>query len=170
MTQRVRAAVLDIVPLPYAQVTRDLATAYFHWFFLIQAAPFPEQLIEAAPATFLRRFLPDTGVAADAFAEYLRALRRPGTAHAMCEDYRAGASIDEVHQAEWADRRITCPLLVLWGEHSVVGTQYELLALWRDVALDVRGHALPCGHFLPEEVADQTLAQLLMFMDDSSGR
>ena len=108
-----RAAVLDIVPMPYAHKTRDFATAYFHWFLLIQEAPFPEQLIEAAPAAFLRRFLPDTGVTPDAFAGYLHALRRPGTAHAMCEDYRSGASIDEVHQAESGDRRITCPLLVL---------------------------------------------------------
>lgn len=161
-----RAAVLDIIPMPYAHVTRDFATAYFHWFFLIQPAPFPEQLIEAAPAAFLRQFLPATGITPDAFAEYLRALRRPGTAHAMCEDYRAGASIDEVHQVESRDRRVTCPLLVLWGDTSVVGTQYDPLALWRDVATDVRGHALRAGHFLPEEVPDQTLAEILSFMGE----
>ena len=161
-----RATVLDIVPMPYAHVTREFATAYFHWFFLIQEAPFPEQLIEAAPAAFLRQFLPEKGVTPDAFAEYLRALRRPGTAHAMCEDYRAGASIDEVHQAESRDRRIICPLLVLWGEHSVVGTQYNPLPLWRDVATDVRGRALPAGHFLPEEVPDHTLAEILAFMGE----
>ena len=161
-----RAAVLDIVPMPYAHVTREFATAYFHWFFLIQEAPFPEQLIETAPAAFLRQFLPEKGVTPDAFAEYLHALRRPGTAHAMCEDYRAGASIDEVHQAESQDRRVTCPLLVLWGEHSVVGTQYDPLALWRDVATDVRERALPAGHFLPEELPDRTLAEILAFMGE----
>lgn len=166
-----RAAVLDIVPMPYAHVTRDFATAYFHWFFLIQAAPFPELLIEAAPEALLRQFLPATGITSDAFAAYLRALRRPGTAHAMCEDYRAGASIDEVHQAELRDRRVVCPLLVLWGEHSVVGTQYDdPLALWRDVATDVRGRALPGGHFLPEEVPDQTLAEILRFMGEDGSR
>jgi haloacetate dehalogenase len=117
-----QAVILDIVPRPYAQVTREFATAYFHWFFLIQPAPFPEQLIEAAPEAFLHRFLSRAGVTADASAEYLRALRVPGTAHAMCEDYRAGASIDEVHDAETRDQRVTCPLLVLWGERSLVGT------------------------------------------------
>jgi pimeloyl-ACP methyl ester carboxylesterase len=96
----------------------------------------------------------------------MRALRRPGTAHAMCDDYRAGASIDEAHQAETRDRRITCPLLVLWGERSVVGRQYDALALWRDVATDVRGRALPAGHFLPEEVPDRTLAEVLAFMGE----
>ena len=126
--------------------------------------------MQCFPPAFLRRFLPDTGVTPDALAEYLRALRRPGTAHAMCEDYRSGASIDEVHQAESGDRRITCPLLVLWGGHSVVGTQYDPLALWRDVAIDVRGRALPGGHFLPEEVPDETLAALLTFMGESGGR
>jgi haloacetate dehalogenase len=163
--QRVtRAVILDIVPKPYAMVTREFATAYFHWFFLIQPGPFPEQLIEAAPEAFLRRFLSRQGITADAFAEYLRALRQPGTAHGMCEDYRAGASIDEIHEAETRDRRVTCPLLVLWGERSTVGTLYEPMRLWRDVATDVRGRALPGGHSLPEELPEQVLSEILAFM------
>ena len=160
-----RAAILDIVPRPYANVTREFATAYFHWFFLIQPAPFPEQLIEAAPEVFLRRFLSRTGITPEAFAEYLRAVREPGTAHAWCEDYRAGATIDEQHDSETRARRVTCPLLVLWGERSQVGTTYEPLSQWREVASDVRGRSLPGGHNLPEELPEQTLAALREFLD-----
>jgi haloacetate dehalogenase len=159
-----RAAILDIVPTPYANVTREFATAYFHWFFLIQPAPFPEQLIEGAPEAFLRRFTSRQGITPEAFADYLRALRQPGTAHGMCEDYRAGASIDERHHAETRDRRVTCPLLVLWGERSIVGTSADPLRLWREVANDVRGRALPGGHNLPEELPEETLAEILGFI------
>ena len=159
-----RAAILDIVPRPYANVTREFATAYFHWFFLIQPAPFPEQLIEAAPEAFLRRFLSRPGITPDAFAEYLRAVREPGTAHGWCEDYRAGATIDEQHDTETRERRVTCPLLVLWGERSIVGTSYDPLSLWREVATDVRGRALPGGHNLPEELPEQTLSAIVEFI------
>ena len=159
-----RAAILDIVPRPYANVTRDFATAYFHWFFLIQPAPFPEQLIEAAPEAFLRRFLSRPGITADAFAEYLRAVREPGTAHGWCEDYRAGATIDEQHDTETRERRVSCPLLLLWGERSIVGTSYDPLSLWREVATDARGRALPGGHNLPEELPEQTLSAIVEFI------
>jgi len=159
-----RAAIIDIVPRPYANVTRDFATAYFHWFFLIQPAPFPEQLIEAAPEAFLRRFLSRPGITADAFAEYLRAVREPGTAHGWCEDYRAGATIDEQHDTETRERRVSCPLLLLWGERSIVGTSYDPLSLWREVATDVRGRALPGGHNLPEELPEQTLSAIVEFI------
>lgn len=159
-----RAVILDIVPRPYDTVTRAFATAYFHWFFLIQEAPFPETLIAGAPEAFLRQFLPERGITPEAFAEYLRAMHLPGTIHAMCEDYRAGASIDERHDAETRDRRITCPLLVLWGERGVVGSLPDPLAPWRDVATDVRGAALPCGHFIPEEVPERLLQEITDFV------
>ena len=159
-----RAVILDIVPRPYANVTRQFATAYFHWFLLVQPAPFPEQLITAAPEVFLRRFLSRPGITTDAFAAYLRALQQPGTAHGMCEDYRAGASIDELHDDETRDRRVTCPLLVLWGEQSLVGRMYDALSLWRDAATDVRGRALPGGHNLPEELPRETLTEIAGFI------
>ena len=158
-----QAVVLDIIPT-YGPVTREFATAYFHWFFLTQPAPFPEQLIEGAPEAFLRRFLSRPGITPEAAAEYLRALREPGTAHGWCEDYRAGATIDEQHEAETRGQRVTCPLLVLWGERSLVGTSYDPLRLWREVASDVRGRALPGGHNLPEELPEQTLSAILEFI------
>lgn len=158
-----RAIVLDIVP-SYGPITREFATAYFHWFFLTQPAPFPEQLIESATETFLRRFLSRTGITPEAFAEYLRASRQRGTVHGWCEDYRAGMTIDEEHEAETRDRRGTCPLLVLWGERSIVGTSYDPLRLWREAANDVSGGSLPGGHNLAEELPEQTLSAILEFI------
>src|SRR5687768_10871649 len=118
-----KAAGLDIVPMPYDRVTREFATQYYHWFFLIQPAPLPETLIGNSVEVYLRsRFQRPTGgtdaVTPDAFAEYLRCFRDPQTIHATCEDYRAGATIDLEHAKEDGDRKVTCPLLVLWGERG----------------------------------------------------
>lgn len=159
-----RAVVLDIVPLPYANVTREFATAYFHWFFLIQPAPFPETLIGNSAEFYLRRFLGGPAITREAFAEYLRCFRDPATIHATCEDYRAGATIDLAHAEETRDRKVTCPLLVLWGERGVVGRLYDAMSIWRKHATDVRGKALAAGHFLPEEVPEATLAEMLPFL------
>ena len=114
-----KAVVIDIVPSPYSRVTREMATEYFHWFFLIQPAPFPETLIGNSAEFYLRsRFLRQntaTGVfAPEAVAEYLRCFKDPATIHATCEDYRAGATIDMDHAAEDGAKKVMCPLLVLW--------------------------------------------------------
>lgn len=158
------------VPLPYSMVTRELATQYFHWFFLIQPAPVPETLIGHNPEFYLRsRFMRPTGgtgaIAPEAFAEYLRCFKDPATIRATCEDYRAGATIDLEHSGEDGTRRVLCPLLVLWGERGTVGRLYDVLSVWRDHAMNVTGKALPAGHFLPEEVPDDTLAALLPFLE-----
>ena len=96
-------------------------------------------------------------------AEYERCFRDPAAIHAMCEDYRAAASIDLEHDAADENKRIACPLLVLWGEKGVVHRLFDPLADWRGAANDVRGKALPCGHYLPEEAPDATLAELTAF-------
>lgn len=164
-----RAVVLDIVPLPYSMVTREFATEYFHWFFLIQPAPFPETLIGHNAEFYLRsRFMRPMGgtgaIAPEAFAEYLRCFTDPATIHATCEDYRAGATIDLEHSEEDGARSVMCPLLVLWGERGTVGRLYDVMKIWRDHALNVTGRALPAGHFLPEEIPDETLSELLPFL------
>jgi haloacetate dehalogenase len=164
-----RAAVLDIVPLPYSMMTREFAEQYFHWFFLIQAAPFPETLIGNSAEFYLRsRFLrPGAGtgdMVPGAVAEYLRCFKNPATIHATCEDYRAGATIDITHADETRDRKVTCPLLVLWGGRGTVGRLYDVMKIWREHATDVRGKSLPAGHFLPEEVPEETLAELTAFL------
>jgi len=164
-----RAAVLDIVPLPYSIMSREFATQYYHWFFLIQPEPFPETLIGNSAEFYLRsRFDRPAGgttaIAPEAFAEYLRCFRDPAAIHATCEDYRAGASIDLEHAAEDNGRLVQCPLLVLWGERGTVGRIYDVMGIWRTHAVDVTGQALPAGHFLPEEVPEATLAALLPFL------
>jgi haloacetate dehalogenase len=160
-----RAVVMDIVPLPYSMVTREFATAYFHWFFLIQPAPLPETLIGNNVEFWLRsRFLGGPAFTPEAVAEYVRCFRDPATIHGTCEDYRAGATIDLAHSAEDGGRKVTCPLLVLWGERGIVGRLYDVMKIWREHAADVHGKALPAGHFLPEEVPDATLAELMPFL------
>jgi len=164
-----KLAVLDIVPLPYDRVTKAFATQYYHWFFLIQPSPLPETLIGNSVQVYLRsRFERPTGgtsaIAPEAFAEYLRCFRDPAAIHASCEDYRAGATIDLEHAAEDGDQKVTCPLLVLWGERGTVGRLEPVMDIWRTKATDVRGAALTAGHFLAEERPDETIAQLLAFL------
>ncbi len=167
-----RAAVLDIIPTAevFARTDKALATHYYHWFFLIQPYDLPERLIGGAPDYFLDRIFRSLGrdgvFSAEAVAEYKRCFRDPATIHATCEDYRAAATIDLVHDAADAGKKIGCPLLVLWGKQGVVGKLYDPLAIWREKAVDVRGEALPCGHFLPEEAPEETLTALNAFLQD----
>jgi len=164
-----KAAVLDIVPSPYARVTREFATEYYHWFFLIQPAPLPETLIGNSAEYYLRSRFQRQGAAANVFtseavAEYLRCFKDPAAIHAMCEDYRAGASIDLDHAAEDGTRKVVCPLLILWGERGTVGRLEPVMDIWRDKAVNVTGRSLAAGHFLPEEAPEETLSALLGFL------
>lgn len=166
-----RLAVLDISPtaLMYAKTDRAFATAYYHWFFLIQPYDLPERLIGADPVYYLRKKVSGWGTAGiatfhpAALAEYERCFRNPATIHAMCEDYRAAATVDLEHDAADSRRKLRCPLLVLWGEKGVVHRLFNPVADWKSVARDVRGKALPCGHYLAEEMPDATYAELLAF-------
>jgi haloacetate dehalogenase len=97
------------------------------------------------------------------FAEYARYFNEPATLHAMCEDYRAAASIDLEHDQADIERRIACPLLVLWGEHGAMHPLYDVLATWSECATEVRGAALPGGHWLPEQLPTETYAALQSF-------
>ena len=102
----------------------------------------------------------------EAFAEYLRCFRDPATIHGTCEDYRAAASIDLIH--DQADRdhgqKVTCPMFALWAEKGLMHKKYDVVAVWRDYAAQVSGKALPAGHFLPEEAPTETLAALREFL------
>jgi len=164
-----KLAVLDIVPTHklYSNVSREFATAYYHWFFLIQPAPLPETLIANSVEFYLRqRFGPlmPNAVTPEAFAEYLRCFQNPATIHAACEDYRAGASIDLDHDEADLDRKIGCPLLALWAERGAMHRMFDVAATWRERALNVNAKALPGGHFMSEESPGETLAELRAFL------
>ncbi len=174
-----RLALLDIAPTldMYEGASDTFARAYWHWFFLIQPAPLPERLIEADPAAYVRDVMGRRSAglapfAPQALAEYQRALALPGTAHGLCEDYRASAGIDLVHDRadREAGRHLTMPVMVLWGAQGVVHRCFDPLALWRSVARDVRGEALPCGHYLPEEAPALLLERVLPFLADAAPR
>ena len=168
-----RVAVLDISPtrLMFRATDMAFAKAYYHWFFLIQPFDMPERMIGADPRYYLRRKTSGWGSAGGAFfdprayAEYERCFVDPVTIHATCEDYRAAASIDLEHDDAdvAAGRVVECPLLVLWGKKGVVERCFHPLEDWRSVARDVRGEALPTGHYLAEEAPLETLAALRAF-------
>ena len=166
-----KAAVLDIAPTLYMYEHADmaLASAYYHWFFLIQPFDLPERLIGADPDFYVDKKIgkwskTEGCFSAEARAEYKRCFADPATIHATCEDYRAAAGIDLEHDRADLERKIACPLLVLWGAEGVIERTYDTLAVWRARAVKVSGRALPCGHFLPEEAPEETLAELVAFL------
>jgi haloacetate dehalogenase len=169
-----RLAVLDIVPTRHVlhNVTRDMATAYYHWFFLAAGNGVPEQMIGADPGYWVRSLIgPLLGEGAsidpEVMADYIRCFRDPRTIVGSCADYRSALSADLVHDDETfaAKQRIDCPLLVLWGAQGFVGRGYEPLQVWKHYAIDARGQVLPAGHFLPEEAPDLVIEALRNFLD-----
>jgi haloacetate dehalogenase len=165
-----RLTVMDVVPTGEVWARADARTAlgYWHWAFLAQAEPIPETLIAPDPEFF---FLDAEfggvirGFAAEAVADYVRCLRDPGVVHAICEDYRAGATcdraLDDADRA--AGRRIACPVQVLWAGRGALSSWYDTLAVWGEWADDVTGEAIDCGHFITEERPDETLAAIRRF-------
>ena len=168
---RVRSlAVLDISPTLRVFESTDmaLARAFYHWFFLIQPAPYPERMIGGMAGEYL---LGRVGRGASGLKHFSRAARREYLRcfdargiHASCEDYRAAATIDLIHDRKNLGSRIAMPVLALWARHSPVGTMFDCLADWREVARDVRGRSLDCGHFLPEEKPEDVLRELRRFL------
>jgi haloacetate dehalogenase len=154
----IKAAVLDIVPTYYlyTHVTIEFVQAYFHWFNYLRPAPGPENELKAG---YDSRPKP-TG---DVQAEYYRTASDPANIHAMCEDYRAGASIDLKHDAADLDHKIECPLLVLWGERGPMGRIFDVLGIWKERGTKVNGSALPAGHNLQEDVPELVLSELRDF-------
>jgi haloacetate dehalogenase len=169
---RVRSlTVLDISPTlkMYESTNKAFATAYYHWFFLIQRSPLPETLLaKQVPHYILGRIGRGPGgikvFDKQAVAEYVRAFRDPKCIHATCEDYRASAGIDLLHDRKDLKKKMDLPVMVLWGKQGVIERMFKPLADWREVAKDVRGRALDCGHFLPEEKPQDVLRELRRFL------
>jgi haloacetate dehalogenase len=168
-----KVCLMDIAPTltMYRGTNQAFATRYMWWFFLIQAYPLPEHMIELDPKFYLQHIFDGLNktpgaIGPDEMNEYIRAFSNPATIHATCEDFRAAADIDlEMDQADdKADRKIQCPLHALWGAKGTVGVLWDLLATWREKsAAPVTGKALDCGHFLQEESPQELITELLQF-------
>ncbi len=163
--------VLDISPtLKMFESTNQLfATAYYHWFQMLQPYPVPEkQLKGIVPFNILGmvgRAEPDlSAFDPAAVKEYARVFKDPKAIHASCEDYRAAGTIDLEHDRKDRRRKLKMPMLALWGKRGVIERLFNCLADWREVAADVRGKALDCGHFVPEEKPKETLKEIRNFI------
>lgn len=165
-----KLAVLDIIPTldAFERGGKEFGLGYYHWFFLAQPAPLPETLINK-DADWFWHWHTDRGqdqfFDAEAIEDYLTCFRNPETVRAICEDYRAGATIDcriDAQDKE-AGRRVACPMLALWGKQARLEAWYDTLAVWREWADDVRGGALDCGHYLAEEKPEETADALISF-------
>lgn len=162
-----KVSILDIIPTAdvWKRADQRFALGYWHWSFLAQSAPFPEHIIARDPEAVLFRIARDKQIfAADAYADYMKSFQDPGTITAICEDYRAGASYDiAADEADRGQRKIVCPVQVLWGSKAALAAWYDVLAIWREWADDVQGHAIEAGHFIPEENPSETLKALRGF-------
>ena len=165
-----KLATLDIIPTHrmFQIVNKEMASNTYHWFFLIQPHDFPERVIGADADYFIRssfqRFQNWEKIfPPEALEEYLRCSTDPATIHAICEDYRAGASIDLVHDEEDFSNKVTCPHLALWSDRGYVGRSQDVVGVWADYSTNVRGHSMPSGHYIAEELPDETYQELKTF-------
>ena len=171
-----RLIMLDIAPTlaMYEKANNAFARAYWHWFFLIQPSPMPERLIEADPAAYIRDLMGRRSAGLTPFdplalAEYMRCIALPGAAHGMCEDYRAAAGIDLIHDREdiAAGKKLVMPTMVLWGEEGVIHQCFKPLQEWQAIAKDVVGEPVPCGHYISEEAPEILLQKIIPFLSQS---
>jgi haloacetate dehalogenase len=168
-----RLAVLDVVPTgdSWRRADREFSLGFWVWSFLAAPEPVPEQLIASAPAVLVDHMLDSWSEVPGVFpaavrAAYIAQFSNPATVHAICEEYRAAATLDLEHdEADRGTRRISCPVLALWSATGAVASWYEPLEIWRAWADDVRGGPVAAGHFIPEEAPEETAAQLLGFLN-----
>jgi len=164
---------LDVAPTlaMYEKTSFEFARAYWHWFFLVRPAPFPETLIRADADLYLKQTIGARSAGLkpftpEAYAEYLRCLQQPDTAHGICEDYRASVTIDLEHDRDSLAKgqKITCDFLALWGAEGVIEKCFDPIAEWKHLSDNVSGHSLPCGHYIPEEAPELLLERVLPFL------
>ncbi len=157
-----KLAVMDIVPAHYlySHVNIDFVQAYFHWFNYLRKPPGPEDELLKMNQAFQARATNEIQ------REYLRTSATPANIHAMCEDYRASASIDLGYDAEdiKAGKKIQCPLLTLWAANGAMGKLYDVLSIWKEEGVNVSGKGLPGNHSLQESAPVETLAELQQFL------
>lgn len=169
-----KLVVLDILPTTvlYANTDKAFATSYWEWFFFTQDAPFPEKVLSADPEAFLRyelgALVDDGTIGTAAWDEYLAALSSYEAMHGMCEDYRAGAGIDLVHDAADAHRKIESDLLLLWGKENPVWERFGMVEVWEKFAKRVQGQAIDSGHYLAEQAPEEVFSLVLPFLQTPS--
>ncbi|MGH3669089.1 MAG: alpha/beta fold hydrolase [Pseudonocardiaceae bacterium] len=167
-----RLAVLDIVPTgdAFRRADMDFSLGFWVWSFLAAPEPVPEKLIAQAPDVIVNHMLDSWSEVPETFpaeirAEYIAKFSVPATVHAICEEYRAAATLDYQHdEADRGKRRITCPTLVLWSHTGAVASWYQPLEVWRAWSVEVHGGPIAAGHFIPEEAPDQTVRPLVEFL------
>lgn len=168
-----KACVMDIAPTfhMFNETNKNFATGYYHWFFLIQPDNLPEVMINSNPAYYLKEKLKrwsdkdipfDNKFNRSAVNEYIRCFTKESI-HGSCEDYRAAATIDMKDDDEDRNRRVTTPLLILWGAKGFINKTYDVLKVWEDYATNIEGRILDCGHFLPEEKPQEVIYELKRF-------
>jgi len=169
-----RFAVMDIVPTRHVlhNVTRTVAQTDYHWFFLATGNGIPERLISDDPGFWVRSLFAQhigkgASIEPEVMQDYIRCFRDPRMVAGSCADYRSALTVDLVHDDETfaAGRKVECPLLVLWGTQGLTGPGSDPIGVWRQYATDVRGHAVPTGHFIPEEAPDLVAAALRDFLE-----
>ena len=165
---------LDIAPTVamYDKANVVFARSYWHWFFLIQPSPMPERFIEADPVAYIKDVMGKRSAGLAPFdplalAEYMRCIALPGTAHGICEDYRAAAGIDLIHDRAdiTAGNKLKMPTMVLWGSDGVVHKCFKPLQEWEAICTNVVGEAMPCGHYIPEEAPEILLKKVIPFLN-----
>ncbi|KAL9104760.1 MAG: hypothetical protein Q9163_000310 [Psora crenata] len=168
-----KAMFLDIAPTlaMYNRTDFTFAKAYYHWFFLIQPSPFPEDLINSNPEAFMEASMGRQArmkiFNQDCLKSYTEVMKDPAAVHAMCEDYRAAASIDleEHKEDDHKGRKIQCPIMVLWGQQGIIEKCFDAIEEWKKVSNStVAGESLDCGHYIPEEAPDALLSHILRFL------
>jgi haloacetate dehalogenase len=171
-------AVLDIIPTgeAFARADMDFSLGFWVWSFLAAPEPVPEQLIAQAPAVIVNHMLDAWSDGPDPFpaeirAAYIDQFRDPDTVHAICEQYRAAATLDYQHdQADRGQRRIKCPTLALWSHTGPLAHWYQPLEIWKAWSDEAHGGPIPAGHFIPEEAPDQTTHHLTEFLAQATRR
>ena len=161
---------MDVIPTLhlYENVDRKFAEAYWFWFFYTAPNPVPETFIKDKPEFFMQMafFGKPEMVEKKAFDHFVRTMKREGSAHAQCEDYRAASTIDLEHDRADLDKKLKCPVLVLWGDENPLNKGVDIVSIWKERANDVRGHGTPSAHWLPEQIPDQVIKDVTAFIDE----
>ena len=163
--------ILDICPTldMYEQTNMEFAKAYFHWFFLIQPVGIPETMIGSNPKFWLNNCLNKWSTGHD-FSErqkeYIKYFSKPENIHGSCEDYRAAATIDLIHDKKDRLTKLSIPIHTLWGRKGFIGQAYNPIKIWESYTnATVSGKSIDCGHFIPEEKPKETVEEISNFLN-----